>query len=405
MISFLKKNLGSVKSSKKNKKSNQSLINLQPYTDCYSLLMTKEKVRLDKTCLNCKHVVDERYCPHCGQENTWSRKTFHHIFIHFFEDLTHYENSFWKTIFYLFFKPAALTKAYMSGKRLSYLNPIRLYIFISFITFLMISLFPNKTEKEITAALATQKQVIIPTIDSLHIEEKSVDGLTKVGLLSQQNNDTIKKILEQTDKIDKITITLKADSIQKKEVADFGYKSIHELDSIQKNGSQKLKLSDSEYWFLKKWLTVKEENTNEQIVQKFTDSFTSNLPKLLFMYMPVFALVLWLFHDKKKWYYYDSGIFTLHYFSFLLLLVLTLFIIDKAVPLFGDSPTTEWIHFSLKSLGILWMIYYFFPAHRRYYEEKFMISLVKGSAIIIINLIAITLLLVLFALYTYSNIH
>jgi hypothetical protein len=188
-------------------------------------------------------------------------------------------------------------------------------------------------------------------------------------------------------------------------VADFGYKSIHELDSIQKNGSQKLKLSDSEYWFLKKWLTVKEENTNEQIVQKFTDSFTSNLSKLLFMYMPIFALVLWLFHDKKKWYYYDSGIFTLHYFSFLLLLVLTLFIIDKAVPLFGDSPTTEWIHFSLKSLGILWMIYYFFPAHRRYYEEKFMISLVKGSAIIIINLIAITLLLVLFALYTYSNIH
>jgi hypothetical protein len=364
--------------------------------------MSKEKIRLDKTCLNCNHIVDERYCPNCGQENTLSRRTFHHIFIHFFENLTHYENSFWKTIFNLFFKPAALTKAYMAGKRLSYLNPIRLYIFISFVTFLMISLFPNNPEKQITTPSAKYEQVSIPTIDSLHIEEKSVDGLTKVGLLSQQNNDTIKKILQQTDEIDN---TQNTTSTQKKEVADFGYESIIELDSIQKHGTKKAQVSDTEYWFLKKWLTVKEENTNEQIIEKFSESFTHNLPKLLFMYMPVFAFVLWLFHDKKKWYYYDSGIFTLHYFSFLLLLVLTLFLIDKIFPLFGNNPVTEWVHFSLKTLGIFWMTYYFFPAHRRFYGEKIMFSLFKSSVIFIINLVVITFLLVLFALYTYNNIH
>jgi hypothetical protein len=367
--------------------------------------MSKEKIRLDKICLNCNHVVDQRYCPNCGQENTVSRKTFHHIFIHFFEDLTHYDNSFWKTIFNLFFKPAALTKAYMAGKRLSYLNPIRLYIFISFVTFLMISLFPNNTEKEITTTVIKHEQIIIPTIDSLHIEEKSVDGLTKVGILSQQNNDTIKKILQQTDKIDKINHNQPSPSVPKKEVADFGYKSIIELDSIQKHGSKKAQVSDTEYWFLKKWLTVKEENTNEQIIEKFTDSFVHNLPTLLFMYMPVFAFFLWLFHDKKKWYYYDSGIFTLHYFSFLLLLVLTLFYTDKIFPLFEKNQVMEWAHFSLKSLGIFWMIYYFFPAHRRFYGDKFVVSLVKSSVIIIINLVVITFLLVLFALYTYNNIH
>jgi hypothetical protein len=59
---------------------------------------------------NCRHVVELRYCPNCGQENTESRKTFHHLFIHFFEDLTHYENAFWRTIRNLLFKPAALTK-------------------------------------------------------------------------------------------------------------------------------------------------------------------------------------------------------------------------------------------------------------------------------------------------------
>ena len=361
--------------------------------------MPKEKLRIDKTCLNCNYVVDQRYCPNCGQENTISTKSFHHIFIHFFEDLTHYDNAFWRTIFYLFFKPAALTKAYLSGKRLSFLAPVRLYIFISFITFLLLSLFPNSNTKEATTPIIIEKnEVNIPSIDSLHIEEKSVDGLTKVGILSQKNNDTIKKILLQTTKID-------TNKINKKEVADFGYKSINELDSIQKNGAEKAKVSKTEYWFLKKWLTVKEENTNEEIIEKFSESFTHNLPKVLFMYMPVFAFILWIFHDKKKWYYFDNGIFTLHYFSFLLLLILTLFFIDKLFMLFGENPILTWVHFSLKSIGVFWILYYFFPAHRRFYGEKIMISLFKSSVILFINVLIIAILMVLFALYTYINIH
>src|SRR5690606_1698137 len=94
--------------------------------------MSKTAVRTDKTCLNCNHVVEHRFCPNCGQENTETRKTFHNLFVHFFEDLTHYENAFWKTIRNLITRPGALTKEYLSGRRMSYLAPVRLYIFISF---------------------------------------------------------------------------------------------------------------------------------------------------------------------------------------------------------------------------------------------------------------------------------
>ena len=97
--------------------------------------MGKGPIRQDKTCLNCNNSVIKRFCPDCGQENTESRKSFHYIFSHFFKDFTHYDNAFWRTIYNLLFKPAALSKAYMSGKRLYYLDPIRLYIFISFTTF------------------------------------------------------------------------------------------------------------------------------------------------------------------------------------------------------------------------------------------------------------------------------
>ena len=122
--------------------------------------MSKSALRKDKTCLNCRHVVEMRFCPNCGQENTDSRKTFHHLFIHFFEDLTHYENAFWRTIRNLLFKPAALTKEYLSGKRLSYLAPVRLYIFISFLTFFLFTVIPDSEDHLIKSNQTTSVKTV-----------------------------------------------------------------------------------------------------------------------------------------------------------------------------------------------------------------------------------------------------
>jgi hypothetical protein len=224
------------------------------------------------------------------------------------------------------------------------------------------------------------------------MEEKGMDGLTNVGILSQQNNDTLKKIIKHPE----VIVDEKA--------TNFGYNSVSSLDSLQQNGTSQEKVGATEYWFLKKWLTIKKENTNEEIRDKFIYSFTSNLSKVLFLFMPIFALILFFFHDKKRWNYFDHGIFTLHYFSFLLLVVLLLFFIDKIYPLLEPTPAVDWTYFVLKSLGIIWMIYYFFPAHRRFYEQPFVKSFFKCWAIIFINLVLVSFLMVFFALYTYNAI-
>ena len=353
--------------------------------------MSKEKLRLETNCLNCNQKVEHRFCPHCGQENTVTRITFHHLFTHFFKVLTHYDNSFWRTIVYLLFKPAAVSKAYISGKRKSFLAPMRLYIFTSFVTFFLISLFPAENAKIMTNTKSKVEDVV-PILDSLNIDEKGVDGLTKIGLISQDKNDTLKKILKDTKEINPEKIT------------DFGYKGTKQLDWIQKHSAEKEKLGKTEYWFLKKWLAVKEENTNKEIVDKFGESFVINLPKVLFIYMPVFAFFLWLFHNKKRWYFYDHGIFTLHLFSFLLLMILLLFFIDKLFSL-SDSPILEWINLIIQSIGLLWMVIYFFPAHRRFYGESRLVSAFKSSLVYALNLVIVSVLLVLYGLYTYINLH
>ena len=342
--------------------------------------MSRSPLRKDKTCLNCNYVVENRFCPNCGQENTDTRKSFHHLFIHFFEDLTHYENAFWKTIKNLFLKPASLTKEYLSGKRLSYLAPVRLYIFISFVTFFLIAIFPTNKD------------------DIFKINQTSTSTKT----------DDTGKVLGSTTTKKKIKLSELIKAHEKEDddgLLNFGYKNVAELDSLQKYRLAKDKLSDFEYSIVKKTLLIKEKNTKEEIIDKFLEEAQHNFPKVLFIYMPLFALVLWLFHGKKRWYYFDHGIFTLHYFSFLLLTVLLLFFFGKIMNCFVENTFTEIINFIVKGVIYFWMFYYFFPAHHRFYGESRIISSLKSITMFCINVVLMTIILLVFVVYTFINIH
>jgi hypothetical protein len=354
--------------------------------------MSKSALRKDKTCLNCRHVVDQKFCPNCGQENTDTRKTFHHLFIHFFEDLTHYENAFWRTIKNLLFKPAELTKEYLSGKRLSYLAPVRLYIFISFVTFLLIALGPKTTYDK--APDPNKKENGIKNTDDLLAsiqKEKEIKALMNSNSISHDDKETIKKILN--------------DSKDKKEdPLPFSYKSVEEIDSIQKYAPKSKKLSDFSYWMNRKVQLIIDHNTKREILDKFTESFIHNLPKVLFIIMPFFAFFLWIFHSKKRWYYFDHGIFTLHYFSFLLLSFLILFTLGKIGNLINLSILTTIINI-FTFIGSVWMFYYFFPAHHRFYGETRTVSFFKSITLLFINSFFILILLIAFTFYTFINLH
>lgn len=356
--------------------------------------MSKSKLRKDKTCLNCRHVVEHHFCPNCGQENSDTRKTFHHLFIHFFEDLTHYENAFWKTIKNLILRPGALTKEYLSGKRLSYLAPVRLYIFISFITFLLIALLPSDKEEEVIhinnkSADKTEKPTTAKqSLDSIAFRKKKIDTLIKSGLFSIEEQEDIKKIVNSKEKEEKLELGL-------------GYDSMDTLE----NHYKKHIIGDTEYWFLKKVTYVQQNNTKKEIIEKFKESFNHNFPKVLFIYMPLFAFFLWVFHNKKRWYYFDHGIFTLHYFSFLLLMYLIILLVSRLSYSFGHNGFTTTITTIFDVIGYIWGFYYFFPAHHRFYGESRIVSFIKSIILFFINSFFILLILTLFAIYTFLTLH
>lgn len=312
--------------------------------------MGKHKIRENKTCQNCGRFVDEHFCPNCGQENTEVRHSFTYLIKHFVSDLFHYDSSLWSTTKLLLFSPATLSKEYIGGKRKSHVDPIKLYIFISFIAFFIPSILPENPDN---------KQHL--TIDMDFDIDMDHSGFT------------ISSTERGTGRIAKYPVYNNA-----------------QLDSVVKINEIPL----LEYYTVKLALKAN-ENKNPDKQNRINEFILHNLPKVLFVYMPIFAFWLWLFHNKKKFLYFDSGIFTLHYFSFLLLIITILNIIETALDWLNLHTIVSTI---ISGAILLYAIFYFFKAHLRFYGEKWLIAHTKATIILLIDIILIMITLALFAI-------
>lgn len=304
--------------------------------------MSKHKIRINKTCQNCGAFVEQHYCPKCGQENSESRQSFHHVFTHFVFDFLHYDSSFWRTAKYLFLSPGKLSLEYMNGKRKSYVNPFTLYIFISFIAFFIPPLLPEVS--------APNKEKIQKEI-SENVNSDSLDTIIAKLDVNKKNLINEAKIPEKVSKIE---------------------------DKINNSGVDEKTENETKQFIAGILKNVKDKEKGEKAIE----FFIHNIPKVLFIYMPLFAFWLWLFHNKKKKYYFDSAVFTLHFFSTTLL---TITIATTLSCLFDWLNLNTTFYFLLYSFATLYVTFYFFRGNRVFFEENRFVSNLKSFVLIGIN--------------------
>ena len=317
--------------------------------------MSHHQLREESNCLNCNYQVERRFCSNCGQENTENRPPYHYLFTHFLEDFTHYDGQFWDTFKVLFLKPGVLIETYLRGKRNFYVSPVKLYIFISFLTFF-----------------------IPPIVSSLFHHKET------------------------------FTINIQTDSgVEEQDFADI---LSNELSAI-KESNEKETFVDKFFFepFAEKYIELSHHGYNkEQIADKFANSFMHNLPRALFIYLPIFAFIMWLFHNKKKWFYYDHGIFTLYFFCFVLLVcmfsIIESYINDTILKTpIGGMWTFVFDIFDYFSIVLIFI--YFFMALKRVYKENLIKVILKGTSILFISLSIFSLLLACLILITLKVTH
>jgi hypothetical protein len=178
------------------------------------------------------------------------------------------------------------------------------------------------------------------------------------------------------------------------------YQTKQEYDSIQ----QSLPAAERD-----NWLTRKIQYRNLELKQKYKmdprsglnkmlETFLHKLPVLLFVSLPLFALLLKLLYlRRKRFYYADHGIFAIYHYIFSFFLLL--FVLSMAE--LGDF--TGWELFDIIAL-ILFLSggVYLFMAMRRFYGQGFFKTVVK---FILLNIGAILALLFLFFAFLIFSVY
>ncbi|MGK5053197.1 DUF3667 domain-containing protein [Janthinobacterium sp. RB2P8] len=87
------------------------------------------------TCHNCDTHAPGNFCSACGQATTLhvpSAREFLHEFVAHYVAL---EGKLWRTLALLLFRPGALSNEYLSGRRVRYVEPLRVYLTFSILFF------------------------------------------------------------------------------------------------------------------------------------------------------------------------------------------------------------------------------------------------------------------------------
>jgi hypothetical protein len=351
--------------------------------------VSHSKLRTDKTCLNCGAEITGRYCSACGQENIEPKQTVWHLINHFFSDVTHFDGKFFITVKDLFAKPGFLSKEYMIGRRMRYLDPIRMYIFTSAIFFLIfLSLFDVRSQH----VSANTREQILKDPDLMRLLTKAKNPADSLRILNNYNSASTPLIKLDDDSSAKKTKGVKV------KVAKAEYNSVESYDSAQKA----LPADKRDGWVRHK-LNRRQIQVNQQFdqnpggtVRELLSNFMHNFPKILFISLPLFALVLnLLYYRQKNFYYVDHGIFSIHLYIFSFLVLLGAFGLNALHDIISWS-LFDWLEFAL----VIYALVYYFKAMRRFYGQSRGKTFLKYVLLFFLSSIVQVTIFILAAIYT-----
>ncbi|MES1197973.1 MAG: DUF3667 domain-containing protein [Chitinophagaceae bacterium] len=348
--------------------------------------------RKEKDCLNCGAIVQGRYCHVCGQENVVPKETFWHMFTHFFYDITHFDSKFFESVKDLVFRPGFLSKEYMLGKRASYLHPVRMYVFTSAMFFLIFFSFFSPKESGISnnniPVSAETRAAYIETLENrIKSDKKNAKLLSALAWAKDTSRPlTGKDILVREGNGLSVSFN------------ETDYKSVEEYDSLQKA----LPAKQRDGWFKSRLIrkqteiNIKYRENPEEAAQKLIESILHRLPYMLFVSLPLFALILKLVYVRRKQFYFaDHGVLTIHLYIFSFLLLLMVFLFNWL------NEITGWSLFTfLNVLLFILLFFYLYKAMRNFYGQRRGKTFLKFLFVSFWSFIMMLLLFVLFMFFS-----
>lgn len=281
-------------------------------------------------CLNCGTPLTGKFCSQCGQKDLPRRQAVGDLSLNFISSFFSFESKFFKTFGSLLFKPGILIRDYNEGKRERYYHPARMYVFLSFIFFLIFAFIPDEDKVDINLGDSDREMTR---------EEK------RAFLDSLQTTEAW---------------TISEGSADPNTLAE--YDSIESTKPVDERDGKIIR------YFKTKFITLKQQRgwDEKTIWKSFGESLQANIPKMIFFLLPIFALILKLLYLRKDFYYSEHLVFTVFFYDFL-------FLVGVFGLLFSLASWLEW----LNPILFIYINFYLYKSMRRMYGQSRLKTIIK----------------------------
>jgi len=276
-------------------------------------------------CDNCGASVPGKYCGSCGQRLEPPVHSLGHFLTVAMEDVTHADSRLWRTLGALLFKPGYLTREFLAGRRARYLPPVRLYLVLSVVFFL---------------AAATHRQAEVVQIAT------SDDGAVKAV-----------RTLPVKDAASLATTPARPDETKEQRAA-------RECAMIYYNGPWHAQLVPAAQ---RACLKIRADDA-----RSLMESFRHNLPRAMFLFLPLIAGLMMLMYWRPRHYYVEHLLLLVHNHAFVFLVVPLAWLLGALAP-----AVANWVGLAL----FLYIVWYLYRAMRTVYGQGRWLTVAKLAAL------------------------
>jgi hypothetical protein len=345
-------------------------------------------------CANCGHPMIGPYCAVCGQPINTHRRTLGHLLHEFFKDVISFDSRILRTVRALLFEPGELAQAFRQGRTQRYMPALRLYLFVSLLFFLFLSatgiafmqLSLNITTSQTVADKAGNVFLIKDGKRALMTGFKadakgnvylSRPGAPKVFVHGMKADTST------SDNNINNTVTTKARFFERIGAEHPKYSPEAKAALVKMRAEAVADEAKGNVNWLERavFTTLQNLETNPAALN---EPILKWVPRILFLLLPLFALLLAAFYrgQRKQFYFVDHLVFSLsmHTFAFVALIaaagaaqiisdvwvawltaaVLALYLLLALKRFYGQS----WIRTGLKfvAIGINYPLFFLGPA-------------------------------------------
>lgn len=304
-----------------------------------------EGVRLQgpRACKNCGAHLTGDFCSACGQKADIAIPSVWSVVADFLDDLYSFDSRLWRSLVPLVLRPGWLTLEYLRGRRVRYVPPLRMYLVMSVVFFLLVSVTRNWSlyvgDADAGAAVAE------PGADAAAAEPGADDAQDDARLFCE--SDRFLLVIGSPRLRERLRISCR------RIVAD--------------RGSSLLR------------------------------TFAANVPIMLFVFIPLAAGYMKLLYPLARRRYVEHLLFLFHTHSFFFLVAISVLVAARISAVYPSMSVPAGLYMAA---AYIYQAVYSYFAMRRVYADGRLLTLFKFCWLMFGYLVFLALTLILGFLYT-----